>query len=105
MNKSYQGSIATLSAEEVGQVSGAGFFGSLFGSVLHTANVAVNTGLNTPLISSVGLAFNQLGPVGTAIHVAADTGGYLVFQGVEAVATAVGGTQEPVPYHYNTEWA
>lgn len=105
MNKSYQGSIAALSAEEVAQVSGAGLFGSLVGGALHTANVAVNNVLNTPLISSVGQTFNQLGPVGVGIHAAADTGGYLVFQGVEAVATAVGGTQGAVPYHYNTEWA
>jgi hypothetical protein len=97
-------SLATLSAHEIDQVSGAGFFGSLIGSTLHTANVLTNQILNTAVISSVGQTFNLLGPVGIGIHAAADTGGYLVFQTVEAVATAVGGPQGPVPYHYDTEW-
>lgn len=105
MNQNFTTSIATLSAEEIDQVSGAGLLGNLLGSVLHTANVVVNEVLNTPIISSVGQAFNLLGPVGQGIHQAADTAGYLVFTAVESVATAVGGPQGSVPYHYNTEWA
>lgn len=98
-------SIAALSAHEIDQVSGAGLFSSLIGSTLHTANVLTNQILNTAVISSVGQTFNLLGPVGTGIHVAADTGGYLLFQTVEAVAVALDGPQDPVPYHYDTEWA
>ncbi|MDB5893625.1 MAG: hypothetical protein JWQ88_1156 [Rhodoferax sp.] len=97
-------SITPLSSDEIDQVSGAGLL-SFFGSALHTVNVVANETLNTAVISSVGQTFNLLGPVGVAIHQAADTGGYLISKGVEAVATAVGGTQDPVPYHYNTEWA
>lgn len=97
-------SVTTLSLGEIDQVSGA-LFGSLFGSVLHSINVVANQALNTTVISSVGQTFNLLGPVGVAIHQAADTGGYRLSTAVEGVATAVGGTQAPVPYHYNTEWA
>nr|WP_315208515.1 hypothetical protein [uncultured Albidiferax sp.] len=104
MHQQAPSSISALSDHEIDQVSGAGLFGSLIGKTLHTANVVTNQILNTAVISSVGQTFNLLGPVGVAIHVAADTGGYAVFQAVEAVATAVGGPQGPVPYHYNTEW-
>lgn len=105
MHQQATSSISTLSAHEIDQVSGAGLLGSLVGSTLHTANVVTNQVLNTAVISSVGQTFNLLGPVGVAIHSAADTGGFAVFQAVEAVATAVGGPQGPVPYHYYTEWS
>ena len=97
-------SITPLSADEIGQVAGAGLL-SAFGTALHTVHVVANQTLNTSLISSVGQTFNLLGPAGVAIHQGADTGGYLLSTAVESVATAVGGTQPPVPYHYDTEWA
>lgn len=95
-----------LTADEIDAVSGATLLGSL-GTALYGANYAVNSVLNTPLISSVGQTFNLFPPVGTAIHQAADTGGYVVFRGAEALSAALGGTDGglgPIPYHYNTEW-
>mgnify|MGYP006934742174 CR=1 FL=1 len=106
MHQQQPSSIATLSLEEVDQVSGAaGPLGSLIGGVLHGANVLINQVLNTPLVSSVGQTFNQFGPIGTGIHQAADTAGYAVFRGLEGLATAIGGPQGSVPYHFNTEWS
>lgn len=93
-------SIRELNAAEIGQVSGAGFLGN----ALYGAVSAANQVLNTPLISSVGQAFNRLGPVGVLIHRTADTGGYLAFLAVASVGTAFGGSGAPIPYHYNTEW-
>jgi hypothetical protein len=104
MNQHQASSISVLSAHEIDQVAGAaGLFGFV-GSALHGVNVLANQFLNTPLISSVGPQFDKLGPLGVAIHKTADTGGFIVFQAIEAVATGIGGPQGPVPYHYNTEW-
>jgi len=79
--------------------------GKAIGTVIHNVNVNVNELLNTPAVSAVGKTFDKLGPLGQGVHRGADTGGFAVFKGMEDVARALGGPNEPVPYHYLQEWS
>jgi len=89
-----------LNMQEARQVAGGAGLLAPLGQALVNIDTAANQFLNTPLISSVGLAFNKyLGLPGQLVHFAADGLGYLVFATVADVGHALGGVGD-VPYHF-----